>query len=156
MYYMWNTTCSELILSWQQHPAAGPCTDLAINITLQCWHDMWKKTYQTCTLKNNINSRVARSKMSDTATIAFEEPHGPSSWDWLTVASLLQKKYMTRVLHPHAMRLHHCAVHNSHLEITSDINLHELTSSLQCSVLETDWTNGNLGKLFQIMIWKTY
>ena len=156
MYYMWNTTCSESILCWQQHAAAGPHTNLSFNTTLQCWHDMRKKTSQTCTLQNNINSRVARSKMSDAATMVFEKRNGPCSWDWQTVASMLQKNCVTRVLHLRAIRLHHCAVWNSQLEITSEINLHEQTISLQCSVLVTDWTNRNLGKLFKILIQKMY
>jgi hypothetical protein len=117
---------------------------------------MRKKTSQTCTLQNNINSRVTRSKMSDAATMAFEKRNGPCSWYWQTAASMLQKNCVTRVLCLHAMRLNHCAVQNSQLEITSEINLHEWTTSLQCSVLVTDWRNRNLGKLFKILIRKMY
>lgn len=81
MYYMRNTTCLELILSWQHHTAAGPQTDLSFNTTPQCWRDMRKKTSQTCTLQNNINSRVATSKMIDAATMVFEKQNGPCSQD---------------------------------------------------------------------------
>jgi len=88
--------------------------------------------------------------------VVFEKQNGPCSWDWQTVASMLQKNCVTRVLHLHAMRLHHCAAWNTQLERTSEINLHEWTTSLQCSVLVTDWTNRNLGKLFKIQIWKMY
>jgi hypothetical protein len=44
---------------------------------LQCyaavWHDMKKKTFQTLTLLNNVNSSVARSKMFDVAAMVMEE-----------------------------------------------------------------------------------
>lgn len=105
-----------------------------LQTTLQCWHDMRKKTSQTCTLQNNINSRVATSKMIDAATMVFEKQNWPYSQGWQTAASILQKNCVTRILHLHAMRLHHCAVWNSQQEITSEINQHERTS-LQCSVL---------------------
>ena len=51
---------------------AGSGTLLARPV-LPRWHDVSKTTLQTCTLLNNINSSIARSKMSDVAIMAMDE-----------------------------------------------------------------------------------
>jgi hypothetical protein len=51
----------------------GPCTDLSLNATLLRCHDMREKTFQTLILLNNVNSIMARSKMTDVATMVLGE-----------------------------------------------------------------------------------
>jgi hypothetical protein len=75
---MWKATCCLLISSWQQCIVASPCTDPACNTTLPHWHHVGQKTFQTCTLLNNVNSSMARSKMSDVTTMVMEERQAPS------------------------------------------------------------------------------
>jgi hypothetical protein len=48
---------------------------------------MSKKTLQTCTPLNNINSSMDRSKITDAATTVMEERQSPSSRDGLIAVS---------------------------------------------------------------------
>jgi hypothetical protein len=75
----------------------------------------------------------------------------PSRGDWLTAVSALQKKYDTPAL---AMRLRHLAVWNV-VEMTSEINLYELTVPLECCVLEMEEME-NSGTLFKVLKQKMY
>ena len=44
------------------------CPGTSFSAMLSCWHDVSKKTSHTCTPLNNINNRMARSKMIDAVT----------------------------------------------------------------------------------------
>ena len=46
---------------------------LSFSAILLRWHDVSTRTLQTCALLNNINSSIARSKMSDVAIMAMDE-----------------------------------------------------------------------------------
>jgi hypothetical protein len=87
-------TGCELISSWQQSVVAHAPS---FNALLSSWHDMGKRTLQTCTLLNDVNICVARSKVTDVATIVREERHRPSSGDGLIAVCELQEKYNTHI-----------------------------------------------------------
>jgi hypothetical protein len=90
---MEHVTGCELISVWQQSIGAQ---SPSCNAVLSYWHDMGKKTLQTCTLLNDINSCLGRT-MTDVAITVREEGQRPSSWDGLFAVSALQGKYNTYI-----------------------------------------------------------
>jgi hypothetical protein len=87
-------TGCELISGWQQSVVAQAPS---FNAVLSCWHDMGKKALQTCTLPNDFNSCVARSKMTDVATTVREQEQKPSSGNGLIAVCALREKYKTHI-----------------------------------------------------------
>jgi len=59
---------------------------------------MDKRTLQACTLLNDVNSCVARSKMNDVATTVREERQRPSSGDGFIAVYALLEKYNTHII----------------------------------------------------------
>jgi hypothetical protein len=58
----------QVYFKWATVRFAGLCIDLLLNTMLPCWHDVREETFWTLILLNNINSSVARSKMTDVVT----------------------------------------------------------------------------------------
>jgi hypothetical protein len=75
----------------------------------------------------------------------------PSGGEWLTAVFAVQKKYDTPAL---AVRLCHSAVWNL-VEMSVEINLHELTEPFERCVLETERME-TLGNSFKILKQKIY
>jgi hypothetical protein len=65
--------CCEFISSWEQRIVAWPYTDIAFSATLPLWRDGKEHTFQTLIVLNKVNSNVARSNMTDVATMVMEE-----------------------------------------------------------------------------------
>jgi len=69
-----------------------------LNATLPCSHDTRQKTFQTSILLNNVNSTVARSKITDVATMVMEECQKPSTGNPQIAVFASQKIYVSPVL----------------------------------------------------------
>jgi hypothetical protein len=93
-YYKRVVTGCEVISCWQQSIVAHAPS---FSVMLPCWHDMVKRTLQTCTLLNDVNSCVARSKVGYVAITVREDRQRPSSGDGLIAVCALQEKYNTHV-----------------------------------------------------------
>jgi hypothetical protein len=98
MHLMENWTCCYFIWSWPQHVVSRPCTDPSFKIVQPHLYDIGNWTLQTVRVQNSINIILARSKISDVASMVMEEWQRPSSGHWPNSVSALWQKCVTEAV----------------------------------------------------------
>ena len=101
--------------------------------------------------RQGVNGSAARSKMTAVLTRVMKKWQRLSSGDWRI--SALRNKYMNRVQHPRATQLHHSAVWNLCMTITSQMNPYELPAHFN-TYFRNKLNNWNSQILFKVLIWQ--